>query len=108
MSNHVDGPAPDPDVLALCGKSGVWERLGPDLWLCPGGTSQLTWAEMPPEWGRYVECPSWRAVVEQADAEDEASPTIDRQPLSHDDQELMQRVASARQDREVRVEFEPS
>jgi hypothetical protein len=62
---HVDGPAPDPDVLALRGKSGVWERLGPDLWLCPGGTSQLTWAEMPPEWGRYIECPSWRAVVAQ-------------------------------------------
>ena len=61
---HADGPPPPPDVLSLRGSSGVWDRVGDDLWRCPGGTTFLAWADMPWEWGRYVECPSWQAVVD--------------------------------------------
>ena len=70
---RTDGPPPDPDVTALLdSKAGVWPRVGADLWVCPGGTTFLKWAEMPPEWGPYVECPDYRVVAEedeQAEAE---------------------------------------
>lgn len=61
---HADGPAPDPDVTAVLGRSGIWSRIGPDLWLCPGGVVEHTWAEMSPEWGPYVECPNYQQAVE--------------------------------------------
>ena len=60
---HADGEPPPPDVTALLGNSGIWPRVGPNRWRCPGGT-ELEWPEMPPEWGPWVECPDYRSVVE--------------------------------------------
>lgn len=70
---HADGTPPPADVTALLGRSGVWPRAGDDLWVCPGGTTYLAWADMPPEWGPWVECPDYRVMVD-ADEQAKAPP----------------------------------